>query len=78
MFYGNVKGWISQKGMGNEVTEPSRYFFIGQVVSKKTDFFIYKIFVKIEFSISVFISGESVYLEIRKSTSLPEFIPASG
>ncbi|XP_050309276.1 protein RRP5 homolog [Anthonomus grandis grandis] len=33
VFYGNVKGWISQKGMGNEQSAPAEYFFIGQVIN---------------------------------------------
>ncbi|CAG9771962.1 unnamed protein product [Ceutorhynchus assimilis] len=33
VFYDNVKGWISQKGMGKESTDPQKYFFVGQVVN---------------------------------------------
>lgn len=33
VFYANVKGWMGKPGMGRSAADPSKYFFLGQVVS---------------------------------------------
>ncbi|KAH1024610.1 protein RRP5 homolog [Dendroctonus ponderosae] len=33
VFYANIKGWMGKPGMGRSAADPSKYFFLGQVVN---------------------------------------------